>query len=89
MGAAERLGGVYENLIGFWRRRNAADAVKWSAQGKAAALALANAANAGNAESAAAAFKNLGATCQSCHDAYRVKNAGGQYRIKPETEPVR
>jgi hypothetical protein len=46
---AERLGGVYEEMIAFWRQRNAADAVKWSEQGKAAAVELASAANAGNA----------------------------------------
>src|SRR6516164_5034102 len=43
---AERLGTVYESMIGFWRQRNAADAVKWSEEGKAAAMMLATAANA-------------------------------------------
>ena len=27
---AEKLGGIYENMIGFWRQRNAEDAVKLS-----------------------------------------------------------
>src|SRR5690349_14288467 len=44
---AERIGGAYENMIGFWRQRNAADAVKLSEDGKAAAMQLATAAFAG------------------------------------------
>ena len=80
--AAETLGGVYENMIGFWRSRNAADAVKWSEEGKAAALQLANAAHADNAAGAAAAFKTVMSTCQSCHEARREKLPDGGYRIK-------
>ena len=47
---AEKLGGIYENMIGFWRQRNAEDAVKLSAEGKAAAVELASAANADDEE---------------------------------------
>ncbi len=79
---AEQLGGIYENMIGFWRQRNTADAVKWSEQGKAAAVELASAANAGDAEKAAAAFKVVNDTCQSCHDAHRERVGEGKYRIK-------
>jgi hypothetical protein len=80
--AAETLGGVYENMIGFWRQRNAPDAVKWSEEGKAAAVQFASAANGGNADAAAAAFKTLGGTCRPCHDAYRVRLAGGKFAFR-------
>ena len=82
MRRAERIGGVYESMIGFWRQRNAADAVKSSEEGKAAALQLATAAYAGDAEKANAAFKALSGTCRSCHEAHREKIAEGKYRIK-------
>lgn len=80
--AAERLGSVYEEMIPFWRQRNAAAAVKLSEEGKAAAAELASAAYSGNAEKADAALQTLGATCNSCHEARREKLAEGKYRIK-------
>jgi cytochrome c556 len=80
--SAERVGVVYENMIAFWRQRNAADAVKWSEDGKAAAVALASAANAGDADKAAASLKSLSETCRSCHTQYREKLPDGTYRIK-------
>ena len=81
--AAERLGSVYEEMIPFWRGRNAPAAVKVSEEGKAAAAALASGAFAGDAEEADAAFKTIGATCKTCHEAQREKLADGKYRIKP------
>jgi cytochrome c556 len=80
--AAERLAGIYENMIPFWRQRNAEQAVEWSEQGKSAGVQLASAANAGDAQAAAAAFKTLSGTCRSCHDAYRARVGEGKYRIK-------
>lgn len=74
---AESLAGVYEEMIGFWRQRGKADAVKFSVDGKAAALALMEAAYAGNRPDAAGALKALGATCRGCHQAYRVKRPDG------------
>jgi cytochrome c556 len=82
---AERLGAVYENLIGFWRQRNAAGAVRWAEQGKAAAVQLASAAHANRSAEAAAAFKTLAATCRSCHEAHRIKLPDGRFAFKPDT----
>jgi cytochrome c556 len=79
---AEKIAGTYEKMIGFWRQRNAADAVKWSEEGKAAALQLASAASANDAERAGAAFGKLGSTCKSCHDVHREKIGENKYRIK-------
>ena len=82
LAAAERLGGIYENMVPFWRQRNAAKAVRISEEGKAAAAILASAANSGNAEEVAGALKQLDGTCRSCHEQYREKLAEGKYRIK-------
>src|SRR6476620_2783616 len=57
---AEKISGVYENMISYWRQRNADDAVKLSQDGKAAAVELASAANAGDEEKATAAFAKVG-----------------------------
>src|SRR4028118_1500908 len=60
---AEKIAATYENMIGFWRQRNADDAVKLSEAGKAAAVELAAAAKAENVEEAGAAFGRVGGTC--------------------------
>jgi cytochrome c553 len=80
--AAERMGSVYEEMIGFWRQRNRADAVAWSEEGKAAALELATAAYAGDNEKATAALNTLTGTCKQCHQKYREKVGENQYRMK-------
>lgn len=82
MRAAERIGGVYEQMIGYWRQKDAPDAVKWSVEGKAAAAELASAAHGGDSEKATAALKMVGATCRPCHEGYREKLEDGTYRIR-------
>ena len=77
-----QMGGVFENMIAFWRGRNISDAVKWAEAGKVSALELATAASAGDAERADAAFKTLTDTCRSCHEAHREKVGEGKYRLK-------
>ena len=79
---AEKIGAAYENMIGFWRQRNADDAVKISEAGKAAAAELASAAKADNAEGAAAAFAKVGSSCMPCHAAHRERTPEGKYKIK-------
>jgi len=79
---AERIGTVYESMIGYWRQRNASDAVKWSEEGKASALMLATAAYSGDAEKAKTALEAVNNGCKQCHDAHREKVAEGKYRIK-------
>lgn len=81
--AAEDLKVVFDSLIGFWTKRGGADdAVKISEEGKAAAALLATAAGSGDAAKAADAFKTLGGTCKSCHDAHRVKIGANKYDFK-------
>lgn len=79
---AERMGSAYESMIQFWRQRSVNDAVKWSEEGKSAALQLASAAAKNDAEKAASAFSALTGTCKSCHDVHREKTPDGKYRIK-------
>jgi cytochrome c556 len=81
---AERLGGIYEEMIGFWRQQGtgAEDAVKLSVVGKAAAVALASAANRNDEAAAASAIRSLTGTCKSCHDTHREKIGENKYRIK-------
>ena len=83
---AERIGGAYEEMIGFFRQQGGKDAVTWSEEGKAAAASLATAAYAGNAGEAAAAFKVIAATCNSCHKVYRTRLSDGRYAITPEKD---
>ena len=82
MKRAERIAGGYENMIGFWRQRNTSDAVKWSEDGKAAAMQLAAAAYANDAEKVKTSMAALNTTCRSCHEAHREKIGEGKYRIK-------
>jgi cytochrome c556 len=79
---AEKAAAGYEVMIGFWRQRNSAVAVKASEAGKSAAVRLAAAAHAGDAEKAAAALQDIGGTCQGCHDKHRVKLPDGRFRVK-------
>ena len=85
---AERLGTSYEELIEFWRQQKVVKAVSLSETGKSTAVQLADAMHSGNAEQAAALVKAIGATCHSCHEAYREKLPDGKYRIKSE-DPTR
>ena len=80
--SAEKLASVYEHMIAFWRQKEAADAVKVSEEGKAAAAMLMSAANANDSEKAMAALKTIGGTCKPCHEAHREKSEDGKYRIK-------
>ena len=81
-GLGERIATVNENMVAFWRQRNAADAVNASAQGKAFALQFAIAARSEDEAGAAAAFKQLTGTCRSCHDQHRERLPGNKFRLK-------
>lgn len=79
---AEKLAGLYGEMKGFWAKRNAADAVQSSEDGRMAATQLASAAKAGDAEKAETSFKALSGTCRGCHMAHREKLPDGTYKIK-------
>jgi hypothetical protein len=79
---AEQIAVLYDEMKGFWSKRNFSDAVQWADEGKAAAAALATAAKAGDATKADTSFGALNGTCRSCHTAHREKLPDGKYRIK-------
>lgn len=83
---AERIGGAYEEMIGFFRQHGGKDAVQWSEQGKAAATRLATASYAGKADEAATAFKLIADNCSSCHKVYRTRLSDGRYAFTPEKD---
>lgn len=80
--SAEKVSGLYEQVAGYFAKKNVADATQMSQDGKVAADELAAAAKAGDSEKANAAFKSLGGTCKGCHDAHREKAADGSYKFK-------
>ena len=79
---AEKIAALYTELREFWVKRNVADAVKSAEDGKAAALQLASAAKAGDAEKGEASFKALSGTCRGCHMAHRERLPDGTYKVK-------
>jgi hypothetical protein len=79
---AEKIAELYDDMKDFWKKRNFDDAVQSTDEGRAAALQLASAAKAGDAEKGEAAFKALSGTCRSCHMAHRERLPDGTYKIK-------
>jgi cytochrome c556 len=80
--SAERIASAFNQMHGFWTKRNVTDAAKWTEEGKAAADELLAAARAGNTDKATTAYANLASTCKPCHEAHREKLPDGSYRIK-------
>ena len=81
--SAEKLAVDFDQSKTYWTQRGGGDdAVKWSEDGKAAALELAAAAKAGDAAKAGSALGKMNGTCKTCHDAHREKTADGAYKVK-------
>lgn len=79
--SAKRMAALYKDVETFWAKRSAVGASS-TKEGHAAALALAKAAAAGDQSAIAAASKQLGGTCRSCHDAHREKISDTAYKIR-------
>jgi hypothetical protein len=79
--SAKRMAALYKEVETFWAKRSAAGASA-TKDGHAAALALAKAASTGDQSGIAAASKQLGGTCRSCHDAHREKISDTVYKIR-------
>lgn len=79
--SAKRMAAVYKEVEGFWAKRSAVGASA-TKEGQAAALALAKAAADGDQQAIAAASKQLGGTCRTCHDAHREKISDTEYKIR-------
>jgi cytochrome c556 len=69
----------------FWAMNKKADAVKLSQDALARVTALETALSAADvtAESALAAFKQIGGACTACHMEYRVQNEDKTYSLRP------
>jgi len=79
---ADKMVAIYAVSKGYWEKKGVADAVKWSADGHAAALELGEGAKGGDAAKVGGALSKLGGTCKGCHEAHREKLADGTYKIK-------
>jgi len=79
---AEKLVEAYKTTQAYWASKKVEDATKWSAASLEQAQTLLTAAKAGEQDKAAAAFKELGGGCRTCHEAHREKLADGSYKVK-------
>ncbi|HJR61147.1 MAG TPA: hypothetical protein VJ813_17175 [Vicinamibacterales bacterium] len=66
----------------FWKKRDKADAVKWSTDARTQSQALDQAVAAGKWDEVKAAASALQQTCSACHGAYRERHDDGSYRIR-------
>src|SRR5690242_1604480 len=76
---AEEVAQNFRKMGGFWKQRQADDAMQLCRQAFGAAMGISKAAKAGNMEEAEAQFKALTGTCAGCHKAHRDKAADGSY----------
>ena len=76
-----RIAEIYTQMAGFWKTRNADDAVKWSTASATAAKATAAAAKAGDWDKVKTHWGAVGKNCKDCHEAHREK-VGNNYNIK-------
>ena len=80
-GEATKLVTLFKDAQQFWGGRNNKEAADWAGAAMKHASSAEAAFKAKNAEAAAAAVKELGSTCQTCHTKYRERTETG-YQIK-------
>ena len=78
---AGKLVVLFKDAQQFWTGRNNKEAADWSAAAMKHAGAVEAAFKSKNTEAIAAAVKELGSTCQTCHMKYRERTEAG-YQIK-------
>ena len=78
---SKKLEAFFKDVAAFWTARNNKEAADWATAAMGQAAAITKAAGAKNAEEIAAAQKQLGGSCQTCHAKYREKTETG-YAIK-------
>jgi cytochrome c556 len=71
----------FKQVEAFWQQRDAADAVRFAREARAAAASIAREAAAGNLEQVRDELLNLSSTCGSCHNVHRQKLPSGGYKI--------
>ena len=80
---AGKLQSLFKETEVFWSAFKTKDAIEYSKSGQADALAVANAARAGNAPKAQAAYGSIGKSCKGCHDSHRELMPDKSFKIKP------
>lgn len=76
------LAQVFAETETFFKSKGKTDAVKWAQDGAKAAQEIVAQAGKSDWAGVKKASTDLGATCASCHSAYRDKGPNG-YRLKP------
>jgi hypothetical protein len=79
--SAKALAAIYKDVAVYWGKRDEAAGKSANEIGQAA-LALADAATAGNAAAAQENQKLIGAACRSCHTAHRERLPDNTNKIK-------
>ena len=74
---AAKLVAAFKDAQQFWTARNNKEAADWAGAAMKHAASAEAAYKAKNAEASAAALKELGSTCQTCHAKYREKGEAG------------
>ncbi len=79
---AKAIDAALASIDSFWVARKANDAVEMNANARAAAMAVAKAAETNDAAATGAAVKGLQASCKACHDVHREQLPDKSYIIK-------
>ena len=74
---SKKLEALFKDANQFWTGRGNKEAADWSMAAMNDAAAITKAAGAKNTEGIAAAQKELGGKCQTCHGKYREKSDTG------------
>ncbi|MBM3807773.1 MAG: hypothetical protein FJW22_06200 [Acidimicrobiia bacterium] len=76
-GEAAKMVALLKDAQQFWTARSNKEAADWAGAAATHAASAEKAYKSNNAEAAAAALKELGGTCQTCHAKYREKTETG------------
>ena len=79
---AKAVDAALASIDSFWAARKDPEAVKMNATARAAAMAVAKAAESKDAAATEEARKGLGAACKTCHDVHREQLPDKTYKIK-------
>jgi cytochrome c556 len=79
---AKAIDAALASIDSFWAARKDAEAVKMNGAARAAAMAVAKAAESKDAAATGEAVKALQGTCKACHDVHREQLPDKTYKIK-------
>ena len=79
---AKKLQEVFEQVHGYWQKKNVDDAMKFAMDARDGYREVAEQASAGKFDEASATLKKTSATCGGCHMAHREKATDGSWKIK-------